>query len=266
MSNMQTAVDWFNARRGRVTYSMAYRGGPYSYDCSSAVYFALQAAGIFPRGLMGNTESMFHHLPAYGFEQLSVSPDGTYHAQMYDIFIWGVPGQSSGGAGHTGIFVDSVNIIHCNYGYNGITINNHDAIHAANGYPDVTIFRYTGGGVQGATVAAAHSTETGVKFAPEFSGDAPHWTVEAGDTLVKIARYYGIPEKLGEIARYNKLANPNLLRVGQKIFIPKPLVWVVEAGDKASAVNAYYGYPAGMIEKLNPGKRWAPGEVFTVWG
>lgn len=264
MASMQTAVDWFNARRGRVTYSMTYRNGPNSYDCSSSVYFALQAAGIFPAGLMGNTETMFHHLPQYGFEKLSVSSDGTYHAQMYDIFIWGTPGQSSGGAGHTGIFVDSDNIIHCNYGYNGITVNNHDAIHAANGYPDVTIYRYKGASVQQS--AAAHSTETGVKFAKEFSDDAPHWIVEPGDNLVKIASYFGIPDKLSEIARYNKLANINMLKVGQKIFIPKPLVWVVERGETAAQANAYYGYPAGTIEKLNPGKKWQSGEVFTVWG
>lgn len=49
-------------------------------------------------------------------------------------------------AGHTGIFVDPDNIIHCNYGYNGITVNNHDYIWSANGSPPCHIFRYYGGG------------------------------------------------------------------------------------------------------------------------
>ena len=39
--NMEQAIAWMEARRGKVTYSMDFRNGPNSYDCSSAVYYAL---------------------------------------------------------------------------------------------------------------------------------------------------------------------------------------------------------------------------------
>jgi len=52
--------------------------------------------------------------------------------------------ETSGAGGHTGIFVDNDNIIHCAYGYNGIHTDNHDWLAGINGVQDLTIFRYTG--------------------------------------------------------------------------------------------------------------------------
>ena len=48
--NMEQAIAWMEARRGKVTYSMDYRNGPNSYDCSSSVYFALMSAGAISAG------------------------------------------------------------------------------------------------------------------------------------------------------------------------------------------------------------------------
>lgn len=145
MSDVTEAmIQWFADRAGTTTYSMTYRDGPYSYDCSSAVYYARIAAGIWSGGI-GNTETMFYDLPASGWYEVAGDANGI-PAQRGDVFIWGDPGASSGAAGHTGIFADADNIWHCNYGYNGITLNNHDYIWSANGSPPCHIFRYSGGG------------------------------------------------------------------------------------------------------------------------
>lgn len=143
MSDVTEAmIDWFQQRAGAVTYSMNYRNGPYSYDCSSSVYYSMIYAGIWDGGI-GNTESMFTDLPALGWYEVQGDENGI-PAQRGDVFIWGDHGSSAGASGHTGIFVDPDNIIHCNYGYNSITINNHDYIWSANGSPSCHIFRYSG--------------------------------------------------------------------------------------------------------------------------
>lgn len=66
--NIEAAISWFNARKGRVTYSMANRNGPSSYDCSSAVYYALRSAGATDNGWAINTEYEHDWLKKNGYE------------------------------------------------------------------------------------------------------------------------------------------------------------------------------------------------------
>lgn len=142
---MDKAIEWFAQRQGRVSYSMNYRNGPSSYDCSSSVYHALIYAGILPQGFrIGNTETEFVDLPKFGFQRIEADINGYIPTQRGDIFIWGKQGQTLGANGHTGIFIDQNNIIHCAYGYNGIHTDNHDWLAGINGVQDLTIFRYTG--------------------------------------------------------------------------------------------------------------------------
>jgi nucleoid-associated protein YgaU len=48
------------------------------------------------------------------------------------------------------------------------------------------------------------------------------YTVEAGDNLSKISKYfYGDANKYAAIAQANDLADPNKIRVGQKLVIPE---------------------------------------------
>lgn len=145
MANIETMIKWMENKKAQgVTYSQTYRLGPNSYDCSSAVYFALIAGGFFPSNMMGNTDTLFGHLEANNWKKLSIV-NGSYAVKRGDIFIWGTRGASGGDNGHTGIFVDSAdNIIHCNFGYNGITVDNHDVIWGYNRKPAVTIYRYAG--------------------------------------------------------------------------------------------------------------------------
>ena len=137
--NTEAAIAWMSARVGKVTYSMDYRNGPGSYDCSSSVYYALMSAGAITAGWAVNTEYEHDWLVKNGYTLIAENTD--WDAKRGDIFIWGKRGQSSGAGGHTGIFVDSNNIIHCNYANNGITINNYNQTAAASGWMYCYVYR-----------------------------------------------------------------------------------------------------------------------------
>ncbi|HEL1642015.1 peptidoglycan amidohydrolase family protein [Streptococcus suis] len=124
--NLETSIRWMNDRVGKVSYSMDYRNGPNSYDCSSAVYYALMAGGAISAGWAVNTEYMHDWLIRNGY--VLVAENKPFNAQRHDVFIWGKRGYSSGEGGHTGIFVDNVNIIHCNFKRNGITIDDYNKV------------------------------------------------------------------------------------------------------------------------------------------
>ena len=142
---MDKVIEWFQQRQGRVSYSMDYRNGPNSYDCSSAIYHALIYTGILPQGFrIGNTETEFVDLPKFGFQRIEADVNGYIATQRGDIFIWGKQGYTLGANGHTGIYLDNDNIIHCAYAYNGIHTDNHDDLARVNNTQYLTIFRYTG--------------------------------------------------------------------------------------------------------------------------
>lgn len=164
--NTEAALSWFYQSQGKVTYSMTYRNGPNSYDCSSAVYYALMSGG-FPNMRIGNTDSLFGDLEANGWTQVPIDGNGNAATQRGDVFIWGRRGASTGAAGHTGMFVDGDNIIHCSYGYNGIHVDNHDWLWNYNGQPPYTFYRYTG------TPAPATGIQKGdtVKFTGAYTAE-----------------------------------------------------------------------------------------------
>ncbi|WP_155997408.1 peptidoglycan amidohydrolase family protein [Streptococcus ruminantium] len=137
--DFETSIRWMMDRVGRVTYSMDYRNGPDSYDCSSAVYYALTAGGAISAGWAVNTEYEHDWLMNNGFEL--VAENTAWDAKYGDIFIWGRRGESAGAGGHTGIFVDGDNIIHCNYAHNGISVNEHDATWSYAGRPYYYVYR-----------------------------------------------------------------------------------------------------------------------------
>lgn len=142
---MDKAIEWFQQRQGKVSYSMVYRNGSASYDCSSAIYHSLIYAGILPAGFrIGNTESEFVDLPKFGFQRIEADANGYIPTQRGDIFIWGKQGYTNGAGGHTGIFINNNDIIHCAYAYNGIHTDNHDWLAGINNVQYLTIFRYTG--------------------------------------------------------------------------------------------------------------------------
>ena len=139
--NIETAIAWMEVREDKVSYSMDYRDGSDSYDCSSAMYYSLRSAGASSAGWAVNTEYEHDWLVKNGYELIAENTE--CNAQRGDIFIWGKRGASAGAFGHTGMFIDSDNIIHCNYAYNGISINNHDERWYYAGQPYFYIYRLT---------------------------------------------------------------------------------------------------------------------------
>ena len=109
------AIKWYRDRLGKVTYSMQNRGGPNSYDCSSALYSALVYAGIFKEGKMGTTYTLENDLKAVGWKR-------TEHPVQGDVFVFKA-GEGGHQYGHTGMFINKHEIIHCNGAANGISIN-----------------------------------------------------------------------------------------------------------------------------------------------
>lgn len=93
-----------------------------------------------------------------------------------------------------------------------------------------------------------------------------HWVVEPGDTLGKIADYYGGPS-VADIAAHNGIADPNRISVGQVVYIPGPLAWIVDPGDTLGKIAAYYGMTAETVAANNGVDVNAviyPGQVFTI--
>ncbi|MBO0459555.1 C40 family peptidase [Enterococcus hulanensis] len=136
--NMQTAISHMRALMSKgVRYSQggSRTGADGTADCSGAVYASLNASGA--NLFVGNTDSMFRDLPSLGFSK--TNPPYAYG----DIFVWGIEGQSGGNAGHTGIFLDKDNVIHCNFTANGVSIDNYAAIHSYSN-PPATVFRLAG--------------------------------------------------------------------------------------------------------------------------
>ncbi|WP_195854580.1 peptidoglycan amidohydrolase family protein [Aerococcus sanguinicola] len=104
-------IEWFEQRKGKVGYSMVARGGPNSYDCSSAVYSALIYAGFLPQGTaLGSTEDL------YALEGSLLIPINADEKQRGDIFVSGIKGNSGWSNGHTGVYYGNGQIIHCTVG------------------------------------------------------------------------------------------------------------------------------------------------------
>ncbi|QZT28113.1 holin [Streptococcus dysgalactiae] len=139
----EKAIAWMGLKEGRVSYSMDYRNGPDSYDCSSAICSALIYAGASNPGWLLNTEYMHDWLVQNGFELIAENED--WDSQRADIAIWGLRGQSAGAGGHVVMFIDADNIIHCNYASNNITIDNYNQTAAASGWMYSYAYRYVGG-------------------------------------------------------------------------------------------------------------------------
>lgn len=81
-------------------------------------------------------------------------------------------------------------------------------------------------------------------------------TVVAGETLGAIAKKYGIP--VADLATWNKLDNPNLIKVGQKLVLADPDAPVLDgekykvaAGDTFSEIGQKFGVDYKEIMKVN---------------
>ncbi|MBP1913077.1 LysM repeat protein [Lederbergia galactosidilyticus] len=89
------------------------------------------------------------------------------------------------------------------------------------------------------------------------SEDTTHtYTVQAGDTLSKIAHKYGTTIK--KLAELNGIKNPNLIQVSQTIQLPgspsaksKVIYYTVKPGDTVSKLAIQYGSNQNQIKSWN---------------
>ncbi len=98
---------------------------------------------------------------------------------------------------------------------------------------------------------------------PAAAGD--ELVVQRGDTLWDLARRHGV--SVAELAAWNRIGNPSLIRVGQRLVLeppvapaaanppppsaPAPLVHVVRAGDTLWAIAIRYGTTVAAIAAAN---------------
>lgn len=209
--DFETSIRWMMDRVGRVTYSMDYRNGPDSYDCSSAVYYALTAGGAISAGWAVNTEYEHDWLMNNGFEL--VAENTAWDAKCGDIFIWGRRGESAGAGGHTGIFVDGDNIIHCNYAHNGISVNEHDATWSYAGRPYYYVYR-----LKDQSETTTSNQETDEELAQEVIAGLHGFGEERKYSLG--SRYDAVQAKVNEI-----------LKGGPNAAEESPVVQLKEDGD-----------------------------------
>lgn len=132
--NHNTIIEHFeNLRNRKISYSMygSRTGTDGTGDCSGVLYGALVKGGGNTEKYPPSTETLHAYLLKNGY-QLHVE-NREWSPQRGDIFIWGKKGQSAFSGGHTGIFVNNENVIHCNASGNGVTVDDYSIIYFNSG-------------------------------------------------------------------------------------------------------------------------------------
>lgn len=151
--NTDVLIDWFESRRGKLTYSMygSRNGSDGTADCSGSVSQALKEAGVPIQGLP-STVTLGSQLAKNGFIRVSKNTDWT--AQRGDIVMmsWGADMSTSGGAGgHVGVMEDANTFISVDYWTEGaagqaVSSHNWDQYYYAQRPHYVEAWRYNGSG------------------------------------------------------------------------------------------------------------------------
>lgn len=84
-----------------------------------------------------------------------------------------------------------------------------------------------------------------------------YYTVKRGDNLTKIGKQFGV--SVSELVAWNKIVNPNLIFVGQKLIVgkktptPEPTkeYYVVKRGDNLSRIAKAYGTSVAQLVAWN---------------
>lgn len=156
--NTDILINWFESRRGKLTYSMygSRNGSDGTADCSGSVSQALKEAGVNIIGLP-STVTLGSQLAKNGFIRVSKNTDWT--AQRGDIVLmsWGADMSTSGGAGgHVGVMEDGNTFISVDFWTNGaagqaVTSHDWEQYYAVERPAYVEVWRYNGSGSQPST-------------------------------------------------------------------------------------------------------------------
>lgn len=152
--NTDTLINWFESRRGQLTYSMAgsRNGSDGTADCSGSISQALKEAGVNIQGLP-STVTLGSQLAANGFYRVSKNED--WAGQRGDIILmsWGADMSASGGAGgHVGVLEDGSTFISVDYwtgGQAGTAVSSHNwdeyyATEVSTGLQYIEAWRFNG--------------------------------------------------------------------------------------------------------------------------
>ncbi len=174
--NTDALINWFLARRGKLTYSMlgSRNGSDGTADCSGAVSQALKEAGVNIQGLP-STVTMGSQLANNGFIRISRNED--WNAQRGDIVLmsWSADMSGSGGAGgHVGVMMDAVNFISVDYttgGQSGTAVysTSWDNYYAVSQPRYIEVWRYNGQQAQTTAQAVSQPTQSGSR---KYAGKA----------------------------------------------------------------------------------------------
>ena len=162
--NTDVLINWFESRRGKLTYSMAgsRNGSDGTADCSGSVSQALKEAGVNIVGLP-STVTLGSQLANNGFTRVSANTDWT--AQRGDIVMmsWGSSMAQSGGAGgHVGVMEDASTFISVDFwtgGATGQAVSSHnwDQYYAVQKPKYVEAWRYNGATTTTTPNTSAHN-------------------------------------------------------------------------------------------------------------
>lgn len=205
-----------------VKYSMNYSriGTDGTADCSGAVSSAVRQAGGSDFGRYApSTETLHSYLINNGFKLIAFNQE--WDAKRADIFILGIKGRSAGGAGHTGIFINHSQVIHCNYDANGVSITNEANLPYNMGW---YVYRYAGPKPSAQTQAQVKPVPVNIRKANgkvTVRNVATHWL-----TREKIN-----PSVLGKTYEYDAVCDCNI-SVSKKAYRLKDgnnyLGWLLE--------------------------------------
>lgn len=149
--NIDALINWFVARRGKLTYSMygSRNGADGTADCSGSISQALKEAGIPIQGLP-STVTLGSQLAKNGFYRVSANQD--WDAKRGDIVLmsWGADMSTSGGAGgHVGVMMNGEDFISVDYstgGQAGTAVSTHlwNDYYAVQRPSYIEVWRYVG--------------------------------------------------------------------------------------------------------------------------
>lgn len=150
--NVDALINWFESRRGELTYSMtgSRNGSDGTADCSGSVAEALRCAGVNINGLP-STVTLGGQLASCGFYRVSKNTD--WDGKRGDVILmsWGADMSQSGGAGgHVGVLEDADTFISVDYwtnGQAGTAVSSHswEDYYRVTHPQYVEVWRYAGG-------------------------------------------------------------------------------------------------------------------------
>lgn len=151
--NTDVLINWFESRRGKLTYSMygSRNGSDGTADCSGSVSQALREAGVNIIGLP-STVTLGSQLAKNGFIRVSKNTDWTSQRGDIVLMSWGADMSTSGGAGgHVGVMEDANTFISVDYWTNGaagqaVTSHDWEQYYAVERPAYVEVWRYNGSG------------------------------------------------------------------------------------------------------------------------